>query len=70
MPDTTNGNRKIDIYVRNQYVCSTRQARNVAEAKANFLANPSYVTMGRFGPKRVQLVAPHPSFVTCKYAED
>lgn len=59
--------RKIDIYVGGQYVCSTRQAPSLAEAKQRFMQDPRWMGLGGVRSAADLLIY---GTVTVKYAED
>lgn len=67
--------KKIDIFAGGKYICSTNQAKNVKEAKENFLKNPNWQglrkdgSIGNVSLSEWQKTNKWSTFITCKLAE-
>lgn len=55
--------RKIDIYYKGSYICSTTQRKTCKEAKEKFVNNPTYASV----PYNVYLVNVNPNDIVCRF---
>lgn len=60
---------KIDIFVKNQYFCSTNQASSLNDAKKRFIKNPSKAIIGKTGIEIIRAFDFSSSQVVCKYSK-